>query len=263
MIPDAPRSPPLAGLGIVITRPAEQAQALAGLIREQGGRAIVFPTLEIVEPQNPAQLGHLIDRLDEFDFAIFVSPVAVNKALEAIAARRTLPPRLKLAAVGPGSARALSRHGATNVIVPPERFDSEALLALPELDTVAGLRIAIFRGEEGRGLLGDTLRARGAYVEYALCYRRMRPQTNIRPLLDLWARNEVHAFVVTSGEGLRNLYAMLDKAAQRRLVDTPVFVPHPRVATVARELDLRAVIETGSGDEHLVAGLARHFQSGA
>lgn len=260
-MPDAPRSRPLAGLGIVITRPAEQAAALAGLIRGQGGCAIVFPTLEIIEPQDPAQLDRLIDRLDDFDFAIFVSPIAVNKALKAIAARRTLPPKLKLAAVGPGSARALRRCGATEVIVPSERFDSEALLALPELATVAGKRIAIFRGEEGRELLGDTLRARGASVEYAVCYRRMRPQADIRPLLDLWARNEVHAFVVTSGEGLHNLYAMLDKAAQRRLANTPIFVPHPRIAAVARELALRSVIETGSGDERLVAGLAQHFQS--
>ena len=84
----------------------------------------------------------------------------------------------------------MRRYGATEVIVPSERFDSEALLALPELETVAGKRIAIFRGEEGRELLGDTLRARGASVEYVACYRRVQPPADIRPLLDLWTRNE-------------------------------------------------------------------------
>ena len=261
MSPDAPRSRTLEGLGIVVTRPAAQAAPLAQLIRARGGRAILFPTLDIVEPRDPARLAALIDRLDQFDLGIFVSPLAVDKALKAIAARRTLPPKLKLAAVGPGSARALKRLGAAEVIVPAERFDSEALLALPELESVAGKRIAIFRGEEGRELLGDTLSARGATVEYAACYRRTQPQADIRPLLDRWASNELHAFVITSGEGLRNLHAMLDDTARRRLGRTPIFVPHPRIAAVARELDLRSVIETGLGDECLVEGLVQHFQS--
>ena len=73
------RSRPLAGRGIVITRPAEQADILAGLIRDQGGRAILFPALQIVEPRTPRPLNALIDRLDTFDLAIFISPIAVER----------------------------------------------------------------------------------------------------------------------------------------------------------------------------------------
>ena len=124
----------LAGRGVVITRPAEQADNLAGLIREQGGRAIVFPALQIVEPRDPRQLDGLIDRLDTFDLAIFISPIAAERAMNAIAARGQLPVHLKLATVGAGGARTLRLFGAASVIAPRVRFDSEALLALPEMN---------------------------------------------------------------------------------------------------------------------------------
>ena len=70
---------------------------------------------------------------------------------------------------------ALARHGIHDVISPPLRFDSEALLELPQLTDVNGRRVIIFRGDGGRELLGETLAARGASVEYVSCYRRGRP----------------------------------------------------------------------------------------
>ena len=66
---------------------------------------------------------------------------------------------------------------------------------------------------------------------------------------------------MTSSEGLRNLHEMLGAEGQGLLATTPVFVPHSRIAAVARELGLAAVIETASGDEGIVAGLAQHFDA--
>ena len=77
---------PLAGKGIVVTRPAHQAQRLASFIRDAGGNAILFPTIEIREVENPEPLLALIDRLDAFDVAIFVSPNAAEKGMAGSAA---------------------------------------------------------------------------------------------------------------------------------------------------------------------------------
>lgn len=253
---------PLAGRGIVITRPAAQATTLAQLIEARGGRAILFPVLEILEVADAGPLTALIDRLETFDFAIFVSPNAVEKAMSAIRARRELPHRLQFAAIGLGSRRALRRHGVTSVIAPAARYDSEALLDLPELRAVSGKRIAIFRGAGGRELLRDQLIARGAQVEYAECYRRARPETDAGPLMEALRRGEVDAFVVTSAESLQNLYDMLGESGRRDLERTPVFVPHPRIAASAHALGLAAPIVTEPGDEGIAATLAQHF-SGA
>ena len=255
---DAGTDKSLAGKGIVVTRPVHQAAHLAGLIRAEGGTPLLFPVIEIVDFEDMEPLLALIDRLDDFDWAIFVSRNAASRALSLINARRTMPARLRFAAVGRGSAHELNECGVPEVIA-PARFDSEALLDLPQMQNVAGKRIAIFRGEGGRELLGDTLAARGATVEYAACYRRALPQIDVAPLLGAGARDELHAVTVTSSEGLRNLCALLGAAGQLWVRNTPLFVPHARIAETARELGLATVVVTAQGDEGIVAGLQGWF----
>lgn len=246
---------PLAGLGILVTRPAQQAAPLAELIRQAGGNPILFPALEIVDLPDLQPLNALIDRLEQFDLAIFISPNAVQKALNLIRARRELPPTLKIAAIGKGSRKALQQFGVQDIIAPTQGFDSEALLALPELQNVTGRRIVIFRGDGGRELLGDTLMARGAQLTYAECYRRQKPQADGDALRYLWARDELNAVTVTSAEALRNLYDIAGKLCQQWLKQTPLFVPHERIAQAARELGLEQVFVTEAGDEAMVAGI--------
>ena len=249
---------PLAGKGIVVTRPAHQAQHLVRLITAAGGNAIPFPTIEIVDIPDQRPLMALIARLEEFDIAIFVSPNAVNQALKLIKVRRALPPHLKLATIGNGGVRELKRHGVVHVIA-PAHFDSEALLDMAEMRAVAGRRIVIFRGTGGRELLADTLRARGAVVEYANCYERGRPQVDAAPLFDAWASDALHAITVTSSEGLRNLFELVGDAGLAQLKTTPLFLPHTRIERTARELGFARIVLTGSGDKALVQDLAHWF----
>jgi uroporphyrinogen-III synthase len=107
--------------------------------------------------------------------------------------------------------------------------------------------------------LRETLEARGARVEYAECYRRVRADADVGALVAAWDRGEVDALVATSSEGLRNVYEMLGAEGRDRLVRTPLFVPHPRIAATARELGLTEIVVTASGDEGLAKGLAAHF----
>lgn len=255
-LPEArPGAKPLAGLGILVTRPAHQAEHLAELIRDAGGTPILFPVMAIVDLPDVRPLHALIDRLEAFDLAIFISPNAVAKAMNLIRARRALPPGLQFAAVGKGSRKALAQFGVEDVLVPAQRFDSEGLLALPALRQMAGRRVVIFRGDGGRELLGDELRRRGAEVEYAECYRREKPRADNAQLLHLWARDELHAITVTSVESLHNLYDLVGKLGQQWMKTTPLFVPHARIAEVARGMGLSRVTVTAAGDEGLLAGL--------
>ena len=249
----------LAGRRVVVTRPAGQTAHMAALIRAAGGEPVLFPALEILDAEDLQPLIALVDRLDAFALAIFVSANAVDKALALVQARRAWPTGLRVATIGRGSERALERHGFSAVIAPGERFDSEALLELPELYDVNGKRVVIFRGDGGRELLGDTLIARGAAVEYAECYRRGRPKTDTAPLLALWEQRRFDALTVTSSEGLANLHDMLGDAGRQWLKQTPLFAPHERIAAAARALGVQTVVLTGPGDEGLVAGLAAFF----
>ncbi|MBK8568928.1 MAG: uroporphyrinogen-III synthase [Nitrosomonadales bacterium] len=231
----------------------------------------------------------LIARLHEFNLAIFVSPNAVRYGMEAIITAsnavsssqlsspsffpladgsdisnkaeghanvstkqyNALPATLKIATVGQGSVRALRDYGVTHVIAPQDRFDSEALLALPELKQTAGWRVVIFRGNGGRKLLGDTLNARGAEVEYATCYQRAKPHQDTSMLI---AANP-DAITVTSSEALGYLWDMLDSTAKKQLAAVPLFVPHARIAETAHNLGWSEVVLTGEGDDGLISSL--------
>lgn len=256
---------PLAGLGIVLTRPEGQSDALAKRITEAGGRPFLFPALRIEALADPDPVHALIDRLEDFDLAVFISPNAVLRALALVRSRRgerPWPPALAVAAIGRGSRRELERLGFREVLAPAGHADSEALLALPALQDVGGKQVIVFRGEGGRELLGDTLVARGARVEYAECYRRVRPDADVGALLAAWARGAVHAVVVSSSEGLLNFVGMLGRLGQQWLRDTPVFVPHARVAEAAQRQGLRKVVVAGTDEDALHAALVAYFAPG-
>ena len=243
----------LAGKRILITRPIEQAAKLATLIQQAGGEPVVFPAIEIVEPANLQELAVLVNTLHRFDLAIFISPTAVSRAFQHIL---QWPPGLHAAAIGSGSAQALHQTGIQHVIAPAHGNDSEALLALPEMQQVSGKRIIIFRGEGGRELLGNSLRQRGAQVEYAECYRRTKPQADIAPLL----QQHFDAVVVTSREGLQNLHNMLG-AKWTALQPLPFFMPHLRIASAANLLGIQQTIVNTGGDAGCVEAMAQYFHA--
>jgi uroporphyrinogen-III synthase len=219
---------------------------------------LLFPLLDIAAVQNSRELQEQISRLAQFDLAIFISPNAVKYGIAAIqdvvsgaSNEIDLPPALKIATVGQGSAKALRELGISNVIAPTERFDSEGLLALPQLQNVAGWRVMIFRGDGGRELLGDTLKARGATVEYAACYRRSKSQQDAGALIAAMP----DAITVTSSEALGYLRDLLDESSRARLAAVPLFVPHARIAELACQLGWQHVKSMSSGDDGMVAAL--------
>lgn len=250
---------PLAGLRILVTRPRDQASKLAHGIQQHGGEPILYPLLEIQPLGNTPALSEALSRLAGFDLAIFISPNAVSYGMAALLAAGGLPPGLRVAAVGQGSAQALRDAGVANVIAPQQRFDSEALLDLPELQHVSGWKVAIFRGEDGRELLGDTLQARGAQVEYLACYRRLKPQGEVNAVL----RERPDVFTLSSSEALRYLWEMLDEQGRQRVLQLPLWVPHQRIAEAAAALGWRQVMVAPGGDDGMLSGLIAWAKSRA
>ena len=257
------RLKPLSGRHVVVTRPAGQAAHLAAAVHQAGGVAVLFPVLAIHDIDDPRPILELAARLDEFDLVVFVSPNAVTRALALITPQRRWPANVRVAAMGQTSERELARCGITGVIAPRFRFDSEALLELPEMHEMDGKRVLVFRGDSGRDLLGDTLTQRGANVEYATCYRRGKPDADIAPLLELRTRQQLDAIVITSSEGLRNLVEMLGVSGRELVDNTLLFAPHARIVAEAQALGLSRVVPTAPGDEGLMAGLITHFSQPA
>lgn len=259
--PTAAPPGPLAGIGVVITRPAKQAAVLAQGIAALGGEPIICPAMFIAPPLDAAPLLDALRRLAEFDYVLFVSA----NAAEAVLARQPAwPATLTAIAVGPTTAGALSAGGIAPVLTPPTRYDSEGVLELPALQQVEGRRFVLFRGEgasgeTGRETMRETLEARGASVLPVKCYRRMRPTTIAVTLLNAWRGGNVDAVVATSTEVLDNFLDMIGDAGRALLLNTPLFVPHPRIAAHATARGLTKVVTTDATDAGLLTGLRRHF----
>jgi uroporphyrinogen-III synthase len=243
---------PLAGLKIVVTRPREQAVQLSQDIIKLGGIPIQFPLLEITPLKDDQPLRELVARLHEFQLVIFISPNAVRYGMEAIQQTHGLPENIQIAAIGLSSAQALRGYGISNVLVPQLRFDSEALLELAELQEMHGKSVVIFRGDKGRELLGDTLKKRGAKVQYASCYHRSKPQHNCADLLAA----KPDALTVSSSEAMQSLTEIFSPADINRLKTLPLFVTHERIAAAAHKLGWRNIICNNGGDTGLLSALS-------
>ncbi|MGE5153049.1 MAG: uroporphyrinogen-III synthase [Bdellovibrio bacteriovorus] len=231
----------LGGRGILVTRPAAQAEVLCALIRAAKGNPIPFPTLEIAPVADLSRPRTLLSQT--WDLLVFVSRNAVESALallDGTPGAGAWGQARMLAAVGRATAAALEAAGRAPDLVPAERFDSETLLALPELENLKGGRVLIVRGEGGRALMGEVLAARGAEVHYAEVYRRACPQTDPGDLLRRWP-TEVHLLTATSDEVLLNLHQMLGPAGQPLALATPLVVISARTADTATRLGYRRV----------------------
>lgn len=249
----------LEGLGVVITRPRAAAEALAAALEREGARTFVFPSLAIEDLAPSEALEVALARLQQASLAIFVSANAVQKGIAASQRHGPWPAGARVAAIGEATAQALRNSGFVAVISPEERHDSEALLALPQLQRagVAGENIIVFRGEGGRERLKEALEARGARVTYAECYRRIRPHSDPGPLLDAWGRGEIHAVSALSAETLENFVAMIGVAGARGLAVATLVVPHEAIGTHRDAQRFARVVVAPHGTEGLTNTLSQ------
>ena len=241
-------SKPLANIGVAITRPTDQAKKLTQLIQDAGGTTIAFPLIEIAPLADLTAFNNVIaeiNRPNHVDWLIFISSNAVQNGMPRLL-KQGLPSALQYAAIGPVTASELKSFGVKKVLVPTDRFDSESLLALPEMANVAGKKILIVRGIGGRDVLAETLKNRGASVTFAECYQRINPQTNCDLLAQLYAEKKLHGIVITSSEAMRHL---LDLAGDCEwLRNVTLFVNHARIAELTLELGLKVQIADAPGD---------------
>ena len=160
------------------------------------------------------------------------------------------------------TAKALTAAGRAPDLVPVDRFDSEGLLALPALSDLHGQSVLIVRGEGGRGLLGNTLIARGAKLAYAEAYRRTLPETDPAPLLACWQR-DVQLVTVTSTEVLNNLLTLVGDRGRGMLLATPVVVVSARTTEAAKDRGFaRVELAERASDAAILAALCRILEYG-
>ncbi|OFA04289.1 uroporphyrinogen-III synthase [Duganella sp. HH101] len=259
---------------VVITRPLAQALPLAARVSALGRQVELLPLLEIEALPEPAALLAALARLcapqPGYKMVAFVSPNAIDAAFAHI---KQWPAGVRLAVLGEGSRAALAAHGVTpetvDIVSPADsaHSDSEHLLQTLDLAALQDQPVLIVRGESGRELMADGLRAAGAVVDVVPAYRRSVP--TLTPQLAATLRrllSQQNDWIITSSEALRGLCALLaqldadypDAAQQNPVVlmqQQHLIIPHARIAETANNLGFSRLTLTGSGDERLLAAL--------
>lgn len=269
---------PLSGLNVLLTRPTLQALKLRKRIEALGGAVLSLPLLEIDPVLDSASIERIktkIMGLDQYDIALFISTNAASLGMEWIGQYwPQLPVGLEAYAVGPSTGELLQQL-PWQVHYSSTGITSEHLLELPGLQDVSGKRVALFRGKGGRELLAETLRERGARVDYIELYQRRVPIYDRGEILTQIHESRINVVVLTSLQilenflqllGLRVFSADVTQPAQgstaKALMDMQqtlcLVVPSLRVQNIAKAAGFsRVVVASGADDESILDGLAR------
>lgn len=234
----------LDGIHVLVTRPKHQAQNLTQLLQNQAAEAVLFPTLDIVATDNKQAIQSTLKNLEKFKWLIFISANAVNFAVQANGGKIPALSQTQCAAVGLATAKSLTELGYSVDLVPEHGFNSDALLAMPQMQDVAGQQILIVRGVGGRDLLATALTARGARVDYLEVYKRSVPQLDCTPVLNRLKQGKLDIITATSVEALQNLLGLLGTENHKLLFHVPLIVVSDRIKEVALGMGFNRVVVT-------------------
>ena len=228
---------------VLVTRPKHQAEALCGLIEQQGWNAIRFPTLGIVAIQR-ALIKQQLNKIANYQWLIFISVNAVNFALKANNGKIDCFKRVPLAAVGKATKKALQAAGLEVDLLPETQFNTEGLLATEEMKNVYDKSCLIIRGQGGRETLANCLRERGAKVDYMEVYAREIPVYDNVDISEMLQQGTLDAITITSGEALNNLLVMINKSLHAQLLAVPLIVISRRIKVQAEKIGFKRIAVT-------------------
>jgi len=245
---------PLAGVRVVVTRAAHQAEELAAPLRTLGAEVIPLPTIAIVPPENPAPLREAAAHADQYDWIIFTS---VN-AVEAFAAE--LPQgsrcRARVATVGAATAQA-AEHGGFTVSLIPEKYVAESLVEAFAQEDLKGRRILIPSAAVTRDVVSRELRKRGAQVDVVEAYRNILPPETAQRVASIFHEPYPDWVLFASSSAVENLLALIGPEPLRN-VSIATIGPATSQTVMKAGLSVRieAAVHTVPG---LVEAIASHY----
>jgi uroporphyrinogen III methyltransferase / synthase len=209
-------SGPLSGRKILVTRPEGQNGEMAEALEELGAQVLLQPAIEIKPPRDWSPVDRAIAELTKFDWVVFSSTNGVQAFLDRVFTCgrdvRALG-HARLAAIGPGTARALSHYHLTPDAM-PEEFRAESLTRALK-DAAAGKRFLLIRASRGREILAEELSAAGGQVTQVVVYESHDVQAPDAEIHKLLQAGQIDWVTVTSSAIARSLDRMFGSALQR------------------------------------------------
>jgi uroporphyrinogen-III synthase len=257
----APDGPPLRGVRVAVTRPADSAAELAEPLCRLGAEVELAPLIAVLPPLDPGPLADAAQALAQFDWIVFTSANAVRyfAALLPGPVSRGLPPHLRVAVVGPGTEAAVRTElGCVAAACPAEYTGAALAAAMAAIEPLGGTNVLWPRARDARDILPADLRAAGAVLTAPVAYRTEPDPAAARRLIRLMADHRLDAVTLTSPSAAHCL-----AGAGAIPPGVVVAVIGPTTAAAARDHGIPVHVQP---EEHtipgLVAALAGHFRHG-
>ncbi|MDX6653569.1 MAG: uroporphyrinogen methyltransferase / synthase [Solirubrobacterales bacterium] len=239
---------PLHGRTVVVTRARAQASGLAATLRGLGATVVELPAIRIESMIGSDEVQNAATTISDYDLVCLTSPNGVKLLFEAIDEAELDARALAgatVAAIGPGTGRALAAHGIAADVI-PERFVAEALVEALAGVEVEGKKVLVARAAEARDVLPDALKERGADVDVVALYETVREAPDEKAIEAAQAADYV---TFTSSSTVKNLTEALGDRfpAAARIVSIG-----PVTSESVRAAGLEVAVEA---DRHDVDGL--------
>ncbi|MFT5260850.1 MAG: uroporphyrinogen-III synthase [Cryomorphaceae bacterium] len=245
---------PLKGWTVVVTRPEHQAQSICQKVKQLGGMVIAIPAVEIVPPSNSNTFDECLQNHSQYDLSIFISQNAVRSVFDRMALLG-LQWQGQLAAVGSATANALIAQKQQVIIPADADYRSEGVLTeLTKLD-LKGVRVAIYRAQDGRNWLKQQLEMLGALVTYIESYRRLPVDQSIDQGLLRYEAGTRLVSLCTSVEVTQNYLKRLDTADFKVATNSLMIVPSERVKQLIERSTKNVIVAKSALDADMLAAI--------
>ncbi len=222
---------PLNGVRILVGRAKHQAGALSAQLREQGANVIEIPFIEIRKPRSFKPLDQALKNVNTYDWLILTSVNGVEAMWKrvgqlhlSLAAKQgrhegnivasSNEGRLRIAAIGPATRKAIEQRGYTVDVVPKEYVAESVVRSLKS--KVKGRRVLLVRAKVARDVIPRELRKAGAHVDVVEAYETVVPQSSKRKLQAALKNKSKRPHVVTftSSSTVKNFVSLIGKAGR-------------------------------------------------
>src|SRR5712691_5029057 len=251
------KHPALQGLRILVTRTRKQAGTLSTMLRRQGATVIEVPTIEIRPPRSWLQLDQALREHEAFDWLILTSVNGVE-ALAQRCRKQRLPVRklnkLKIAAIGPATRKALEQQGLKVDAVPSEYVAEAVVQKLRR--KVKGKRVLLVRAAVARDVIPLQLKKAGAEIKVVEAYRTGVPESSRRKLRRIFSNPQrcPHVITFTSSSTARNFHQLMHGVSKTCLGSVAMASVGPVTSSTLRECGYRVDMQA---KEYTMPGLVK------
>jgi uroporphyrinogen III methyltransferase/synthase len=248
---------PLFGRRVVVTRARAQASDFATSLSRLGAEVIQFPTIRIVEPEDPAPLRRAVREAERYDWIVFTSVNGVQRfwsELRASGRDTRVLGGVSLCAVGAATAAAIELEGARADVVPDEYVAESVVAALAAETDLRGSRVLLARAETARAVLPESLLEMGATVDDVVAYRTVPDGAAAQRVARAIEAGAVDLITFTASSTVRNFVELVGTEIGAATVASI----GPITSATAREFGLPVHVEAG---EHTIPGLVSAIET--